>query len=303
MRAIAKFALRSPTLASINAATYALFALFFAPFMVVSGAVIALVTLRFGAAKGSHVFGVAMLFAGIAYYLLLHRPQAVVLLLVAWVPTLIAAQLLRATENQGLAVAVCAGFAAIYTTAVRLTIPDVAAHWLARLQMLGDAVRDQGGTFFDLGEMTVVAGIMHEATIVVACLYWMSAVLLARWWQAEIFNPGGFGTEFRQLVIPRRVSLIAAIVAALALMQLLGRGVHGLASDLLVALVVLFALQGLALLHHRVHKIGMARGWLVGFYVLLIIMPHRVGFILAFIGIADTLADVRGLRRRNLPVE
>ncbi len=303
MRAIAKFALRSPTSASISAAAYAIFALFFAPFMVVSGAIIGLTTLRFGVTKGSRVFGMAILFAGTAYYLLLHQPQAVVLLLVTWVPTLIAAQLLRATENQGLAIVVCAGFAAIYTTAVRLTVPDVDAHWLARLQALGDAVRDQGGAFFDLDEMTAVAGVMHEATIVVACLYWMSAVLLARWWQAEIFNPGGFGTEFRQLVIPRAVSPIAAIVAVLALMQILSGAVRGLSSDLLVALVVLFAFQGLALLHHRVHKIGMARGWLIGFYVLLILMPHRVGLIIAFIGIADTLIDVRGLRRRNLPLE
>jgi hypothetical protein len=72
---------------------------------------------------------------------------------------------------------------------------------------------------------------------------------------------------------------------------------------LLVVLVVLFAFQGLALLHHRVHKLGLAKGWLVGFYVLLILAPHRVGLILAFMGIADTMADVRRIRGANKPAE
>lgn len=301
MRAIAKFALRSPASASISAAAYAVFALFFAPFMIVSGAIVGLATLRFGSGLGSRVLAMAMLVAGVAYFLLLKELGAILILVVTWVPVLIVAQILRRTENQGLAIAVCASFAVLYTTAVRVAVPDVSAHWLARLQALGDAVREQGGTFFELDEISVVAGVMHEATIVVVCLYWISAVLLARWWQAELFNPGGFGDEFRQLVIPKLVSPLAAIVAVFALAQLVAGSVQGLPSDLLVVLVVLFAFQGLALLHHRVHQIGMSRGWLVGFYTLLMIMPHRIGLILAVIGIADTFADVRRLRKRKSP--
>ena len=64
MRAIAKMAMRSPAAASINAAAYAIFALFFAPFMVVSGAILALSTLRFGATAGLRTFAVAMLPSG-----------------------------------------------------------------------------------------------------------------------------------------------------------------------------------------------------------------------------------------------
>ena len=79
MRAIAKMAMRSPAAASINAAAYAVFALFFAPFMVVSGAILALSTLRFGATAGLRTFAVAMLIGGSGYYILLHRPQLVFL--------------------------------------------------------------------------------------------------------------------------------------------------------------------------------------------------------------------------------
>ena len=303
MRAIAKFALRSPALASISAAAYAVLALFFAPFMIVSGAIVGLSTLRFGAGPGWRVLGVATGVAGIAYLLLSQEFRALLILIAAWVPVLIVGQVLRTTEHQGSALAVGASFAALYASVVRLAVPDVNGHWLARLQALGDAVREQGGTFFELEEISMVAGVIHEATIVVVCLYWMCAVLLARWWQAELFNPGGFGVEFRQLVIPRLVSPLAAIIAVFALIQLAGDGLHGLPRDLLVVLVVLFAFQGLALLHHRVHQIGMARGWLVGFYILLMFMPHRIGLILGFIGIADTFIDSRRLRKRKPPTQ
>ncbi len=299
MLAIAKFAMRSPMAASINAAAYAVFALFFAPFMIVSGAIIGLATLRFGAAEGVRVSGVAILVAAVAYYVLLQQAAAGVLLCLTWVPALIVGWALRRSESQGLAMTICALFAALYAASVRALVPDVVAYWTLRLEALGETVRAQGGTFFDPEEIALAAGVMHEATVVVMCLYWMVTIVLARWWQAELYNPGGFGGEFRGLVLPRVVSPIAALVAVLALLQLSAGGVHGLPSDLLVVLVVLFASQGLAVIHHRVHKLGLAKWWLLGFYVLLIVMPHRIGLMLAFIGIVDTLADLRRLRREN----
>jgi hypothetical protein len=139
---------------------------------------------------------------------------------------------------------------------------------------------------------------MHEATIVVCCLYWMTATLLARWWQSELYNPGGFGAEFRRLVIPRYVSPIAAITAGFALMQSISGDIGGVAGDLIFVLVVLFSFQGLALIHDRMYRLKLSKGWLVGLYTLLTIMPHRVGLILAFAGIADTIIDARKLRQR-----
>jgi len=301
MRAIASLAMRSPTAASINAAAYAVFALFFAPFMIVSGAIVGLATLRGGFGKGMTVAVAAAVVAGLAYYVLLKQPAAAFFVGMTWLPTMFVAQSLRSTENQGIALSLCAVFGALYAVTARMLIPDVEAHWMAQLLDLAETVKNQGGTFFGAEEMTVIAGIMHEATIVVTCLYWMTALLLARWWQAELYNPGGFGSEFRTMVIPRVVSPIAAVVAALALLQMFSGNPSGLPSDLLVVLVVLFAFQGLALLHHRVNKLSLARGWLIGLYVLLVLMPHRVGLLLAFAGIADTILDVRQLRRRQRP--
>ncbi len=304
MLGIAKFAMRSPMAASINAAAYAVFALFFAPFMVVSGAIIGLAALRFGAVEGMRISAVAILVAGVAYLVLLQQPGAALLLGVIWIPVLVAGCALRASESQGLALMVCAMFAALYAVLARMLLPDMTAHWTTWLQGLGEMIRDQGGTFYDVEEIAAIAGAMHEAMIVAVCLYWMTTILLARWWQAGLYNPGGFGGEFRGLCLPRVVSPIAALIAFFALVQLAAGGIYGLLSDLLIVLVVLLAFQGLALIHHRLHKVVMANWWLVGFYVLLTLMLLWVGLIgafmiLAFIGILDMVADIRRLRGGN----
>jgi hypothetical protein len=296
MRAVAKFAMRSPTAASISAAAYAVLALFFAPFMIVSGAIVAMSTLRHGAAAGLRVVVIAGSIAGIAYFGLLHQPEAVMLLAMVWLPLLAAAQVLRTSESQGQAMGICGVVAALYCGVIRATVPNIAEYWATRLEVLGKTVRDQGGTFFAPEEVAQIAGVMHESIVVVVTLFWICATLVARWWQSELFNPGGFGREFRILVIPKAFSLIAALVAVLALMQIFAGSGHGLASDLLVVVVVLFAFQGLALIHHRAQKIGLAKLWLVGFYVLLILMLHRIGVLLALIGIVDTIIDPRRLR-------
>lgn len=303
MRAIAKFAMRSPTAASVNAAAYAVFALVFAPLMVLSGAIVGLATLRGGFARGLQVAVSAALIAGIIYYARLREPMAGLLVGATWLPVLFAALTLRKTENQGLALSVCGGFAALFAVVTRILIPDMQAHWLARLMEIGESVKSQGGAFFKDDDVAVIASVMHEATLVMTGLFWITAVLLARWWQSALYNPGGFGSEFRSLVIPRVISPLAAVVAAMALLQVFAGNPGGLASDLLIVLVVLFAFQGLALLHHRVNKLNLARGWMAGLYVLLFLMPHRIGLILAIAGIADTILDVRGLRVRRPPVD
>ncbi len=307
MRAIATSAMRSPVAASLNAAAYAVVALFFPPIMVISGAIIGLAASRFGIEKGTRVLAGATLVFSVAYLLLPTQPGTLLLLFVAWVPLLIFGHVVRTFESQGITITVCGIFAAVYATIWRLALPDVTAYWAEwianRLATLNEAITDQGGTVtLNINEATFAAQ-MHEALMVVVLLYWITATLLARWWQSALYNPGGFGTEFRQLVIPRVVSPVAAVIAICTLAQVLMAGTDGLASDLLIVLVVLFAFQGLALLHHRANLLGLAKQWLVGFYILLILMMSSVGLVLAFVGIADTIIDVRRLRSANRPTK
>ena len=68
-------------------------------------------------------------------------------------------------------------------------------------------------------------------------------------------------------------------------------------SVLLLLLMILFALQGLAIVHHRGTKKGVANTFFVFLYIFLAILPHFIGAILTFVGIVDNVADFRKLRR------
>lgn len=301
MRAVAKFAMRSPTAASSAAAAYAIFAAIFPPFVVVSGAIIALATLRSGFTKGTQVTALASLICGVGYYIVLKQPSTAFLTAMCWIPALAAANVLRASESQGAALSLCAVFTAIYAVLVRALVPELEEQLEAQLQErlveFAGTVTDQGGTFLDASELSQISGAIYEGTVATVCVYCVCSILLARWWQAELFNPGGFGREFREIVVPRVASSVAAVVAVFALVQGASGEISGIASDLLIVAVVLFAFQGLALIHHRMRELTLDKAWLIGLYVLLVLMPHRIGLMLAIAGIADTVLDVRKLRR------
>jgi hypothetical protein len=57
--------------------------------------------------------------------------------------------------------------------------------------------------------------------------------------------------------------------------------------DLMVVLMVPFALQGLAIVHALVKQRQAGSGWLVALYVLLFIATGHMALILAFVGAVD----------------
>lgn len=86
-------------------------------------------------------------------------------------------------------------------------------------------------------------------------------LLLARWWQAGLYNPGGFGAEFRALYYPPA----AAAAMLLGALALAGMGLEYRPWAVIVTLPLMFA--GLGLLHAWVARRGKGRGLLVGFYL------------------------------------
>jgi len=116
----------------------------------------------------------------------------------------------------------------------------------------------------------------------------VSSLLLARWWQAGLYNPGGFGREFRALRLSRVAAGVAAVLCVAAL-TVGGEVLQGLA----LATVALFVFQGLAVVHGVVARRGMATGWLVALYVLVLFLAPQVMAGLTLVGIADAWADFR----------
>jgi len=298
MRGIARIAMTGPVAAAVIAASCALVALFFAPALAISGAIVGLVTLRHGAAEGLKVGGLA--FAVCVIVLLLTTGgigRAGVVVLLPWIPVWCASIVLRGSGSQGTALAMLGAFVAGFAFMLRQALGDVDKFWTERLEQLGKAVREQGGQFLKPDEISAVAGMMPEASVAVMCLGLAAMLLLARAWQAGLYRPGAFADEFRALQLPRWVPLAAGCLAAVALVSARGAGMSGLVGDLLVVLVLLFAVQGLAVVHERTGRAATRRPWLISLYVFAFLMPHVVASVLAVTGIADHLVDFRMLRR------
>lgn len=302
MRFIARFAMRGPLYAAASAAAFLLGSLSFGLLLVLSGAIVALATLRHGAWEGAKTFLLAGSLAVAVHFVVAGVVlPTVVAGLIAWVPAWGMAIALDRTRRQAAPLLLAAGLVAFYTIGLRMMLGDPAVFWQARLQPLFEALARDAGTRLSPDQVAFIAGSMHTWTIVALLSLLAGMILLGRWWQAALYNPGGFAAEFGRLALPRTATVAAALLAAAYVVGELGGRGWPLAGDAFVIGVVLFALQGLAVVHHRARVVSLAPGWLAGLYVLFALLPQIVGPLLATAGVADSLADFRGLNRAAGP--
>lgn len=302
MRFIARFAMRGPLYAATTAAALLLASLSLGVLLVLSGAVVALVTLRLGAWEGLKTALLALTFAvAVRFAIAGDALPIVVVCVVAWLPAWLMAVVLAARRQQAAPLMVAAGLVVLYTVVLRLALGDPAAFWRARLEPLFEAVARDTGTSLSAEQIDFIASHLHSWTLVAFLSLFAGIILLGRWWQAVLVNPGGFGAEFQEFSLPRAATIAVALVAAGYTVGELGGRPWPVVGDVFVTGVVLFAFQGLAVVHHRARTVSLATGWLAGLYVLLALLPHIVGPLLATAGVADSLADFRGLGRASGP--
>ena len=290
--------MRGPLAAALIVASFAYAGLMFAPSLVPSAALVALVVLRHGLAEGLKVAAMASAAVTALALLTFGKLGIAALVVVApWGPIAAAAWTLRASGSQGRAVALLGVFIGVFAATVRQSVPDVDAFWRERLEALGDSVKAQGGQFLTREEIASFASLVHPGTVGAITLCLVGALLLARWWQSCLFRPGAFGEEFRVLRLPLWVFPAGLAASAGAWFNRGSSSGSSLLGDVGLVLVLLFAVQGLAIAHERVLATGGRRGWLVGMYTVLGLVPHVAITALAATGAADFLADFRRLRR------
>jgi hypothetical protein len=247
-----------------------------------SAAVLALVTLRKGAGAGAGLLAWALLPSGALLYA--YGDSGPVTMLVG---TTVLAMVLRSTVS--LPTAILASIPVGAITGLGLVafggqyldqIVDVFGQFLATMEQQ----LSQGGEPVVLArpDATQVAGMMGAGTAAssVMCL------LLARYWQAALYNPGGFGEEFRALYYPPAVSTALAL-ATIAIASL-GAEYRTWA----MICVLPLALVGLALVHARVLARSQGKGWLTGFYVAWVIFDP-IKLLVVFVAIADSWFNFR----------
>jgi hypothetical protein len=208
--------------------------------------------------------------------------------LVMWLPVLLVASILRETSSLPLAVLSALALGLVVVAGIYLALPDPAAFWLNTLQQTVQPLLEQRGTGVDESLISQTLGMFSRyATGAIAAGSVMTvliSLLLARWWQASLYNPGGFRTEFLQLRMPAA----AGYVPLLLLAFMAGRGGSAvLAFNLLLPAIMVYILSGLAVIHAVCSQSAAGRFWLAGIYVgLMFITPLIV--LIALIGLSDS---------------
>jgi len=278
MRAVAEYVMRGRNQAlwvSVLSASSLLFAW-------ISAAVLALVTLRRGPGEGAYILAWAVLPAGFLLAVfgdfgplgMIVGTTALALVLrwsASWPLTLIAGSALGALTGLGML-----WLGANYLEQLASLFADVFAR-------LGEQL-SQGGQQVELqppGKATIAGmlGLMNAISCVM-CL------LLARWWQASLYNPGGFRQEFHGLRFSARAG-----TTLLVLMLLIGT--YGLEyRPWAVLFAVPLSVAGLGLAHARAAYRRLGTGWLTLFYLLWLFLDP-VKLIVIGVAVADSWLDFR----------
>jgi hypothetical protein len=111
-------------------------------------------------------------------------------------------------------------------------------------------------------------------------------LILARWMQATLFNPGGFQKEFHQLRIGQKMALGLAGLMLLGSYQLL------IPQSWVFYLILPLLFSGIALMHAVVVNKKLSSLWLVAFYALLIVSP-TVLLLIVLLALIDSWYDFR----------
>ena len=248
---------------------------FFPMLYFASAAVVGLVNLRKGWQEGLIVLLWAMLPA-----VFLWQVTGDTMPVVLMPGIMLLALVLRSSGSWRQAILVATGLG----LAVQLSLafqPGFLAEWESFANQVIEAQLRQGAEVqYSANQLVelllMIYGASHAVTMLV-CL------VLARWWQALLYNPGGFRQEFHQLRFDPRVML-----AVLGLLLLGLAGVEPF-DDWMAVLSIPAMFGGLAAMHGIVAARKLGTHWLVlGYLTLLLMYPAVVA-----LGVMDSVFDLR----------
>ena len=241
-----------------------------------STVVVALVALRMGTAAGSLVFLWTLLPVGVVLYLVGDPSPAITL-----AGTFLMALILRRTGSWEQVLAASLVLSASGALLFEMTATDV----LARLEEYVSYFQGINGAV-TLEPEDVQTAFIHFFALGQACAM-LALLLVARWCQSALYNPGGFGKEFRAL---RLSPMLGAGIVALILLSAIFPAQLG---RWLPLLTVALAFAGLALVHWFFDLRQLSGGWTAALYGCLILLFQLVYPVLMALALVDSCFDVR----------
>jgi len=296
MQALARYIMHGRVQAIGSVVSLALLSLIISPLAIFTTAGVALVTLVHGYREGllNLLLSTVILtvFTGVA----LSQPAiGMEMALKFWLPAWFLASIVSARTSMSLAIVVAAVISCLLVLGFYF-FTDPATHWQEVInKQLIPMLKEAGMQIQEGAEAEklwlFMSKIMTGSAIAIFLALQTSSLLLARWWQALLYNPGGFGQEFRQLRFGMLAANVAFVVTVLVITT-----TNELVLNLFFVVIVLMMFQGLAVVHNLVAKCKLSPSLLIGVYALMLFTLQHGAIVLlliASIGLLDNWLNLR----------
>lgn len=174
---------------------------------------------------------------------------------------------------------------------LHLFFPDIQDWWVTKLNDYFTKAKEITGAVKDVSSKLQAIGLIKPFLtglfVIILLLNALLQLLLARWWQAVIFNPGGLRKELYQV----RLSYMAGIVFIVGLMFAYFNNEFAL--DELPVLFMAFFVAGMCLLHQLTSTAKNSWVWLLLIYTIVFLLFPLSIIIIAFVALCDTGLDFR----------
>ena len=293
MRGLAKFIMRGRGYAIFITAFFGVLSNIWqlTPLAILSAASLGLVHLRKGWPEVTHVGFYAGILIVIGF-LLMSVPAGIAfpVVFLVWTVVLAGTSALRVFQSAAAALIAVGGVCVLFVLAMHLMVGDLADWWFQwrrafSTNLVGVTFEGSADDGFSRAYNGFVAMILGMTS--------MMSVLIARWMQSFLFNPGGYKAEFIALMLPKMMlpGVVAVLLAA-------GTIKNGLMVDLLMVAIFVYFYQGLAALHGIAAKKHWSKFWMTIPYLLLFFIPQILILGFAALGAIDSTFDFRAIRGR-----
>lgn len=276
---------------------FALLGLLLPPLTLLSGAALALVVLRLGASSGLSVLAPALVTISVLGAVVTGRAWVGAMYgLLQWGSVLLLAIALRRSGSLKFTLLTATAVGLLAVVGIEVLASGIEPLWAELLDQIVRPALMQA----ELSSNTIdtllaqTARVMTGAFIAASLLSLTLTLLLARWWQALLYNPDGFRKEFTDLTLGRSAAGIALGFAAGALLTK-----ASLFIELALVGSAMFFLQGMAVTHALLANSAHPTLWLTGVYGLLLLALPQTMVGLATLGAVDAFANFRARLTRG----
>lgn len=294
MTFLAAYIMKGRMQAMMVASSLALLSLLFPPVSIVSSASVALVTLRKGGREGLYVLLFSALSAGLLGSLLFGSLQfALIYGLVLWIPIWLISIVLREGNHLSIAVQIAVLLGVLGVVGFYIYANDPALLWNVVLAQMVQPMLASGSDMpiEDIKQTIVVFSHYMTGAIAAGTVYGLLfSLFLARWWQAVLYNPGGFRKEYLSLRVNPKLALVSILVAVNA--WLMSGTIAEVCWNISILFIVLYTFIGTSVLHSAFAEVKMRRFMVPFLYITLVLVPHMIA-VVVFVGVIDAWLDLR----------